>query len=304
MAYKRETAHRVTSKEYTTATKQLKGQGEKTPNHQLTTLGAKINRIHLVGVCTEIDNVGDGSTIRARVSDPLGTFNLYAGQYQPEAAHTLSQLTPPCYVAVTGKAKSYEPEPGKVLLSISPETVSVVDEATRDHWVLDAVKCTQERLEAVEAYRGGAKTLDALKAAGVRESVAEGVLLAAEHYEYLDVDGYKESLSALLRGLLSGDGFETHTEAPDVGVVVEPAKAWKAPETPAEPSADEEAFDEAVHGVIKELEGESGAKWDDILEASKSKVSGASDESVEAALNRLMDAGLIYEPILSVIRST
>jgi hypothetical protein len=43
-----------------------------------------------------------------RMVDPTGTFYIYTGQYQPEAANTLRQIKTPTYVTVVGKSRSYE----------------------------------------------------------------------------------------------------------------------------------------------------------------------------------------------------
>jgi len=116
----RETAHRVFALEFNASRQEIKGQGEKDASYLVTPLGAKINRLHVVGVCTDIEPVGEsGEVWRARISDPTGVFTVYAGNYQPEAAQALSQLKPPQYVAITGKARSYEPEPGSVFVSIA-----------------------------------------------------------------------------------------------------------------------------------------------------------------------------------------
>jgi len=154
MAFQRETAHRAFAQEFNAARHEIKGQGEKDPSFVVTPLGAKVNRLHVVGVCTDIETVGEsGEVWRARISDPTGVFTVYAGQYQPEAAQALSQIQPPQFVAVTGKARTYEPEPGSLFVSIRPESVTVVDEGTRDQWILDTARRTRDRLKAVQAVR-------------------------------------------------------------------------------------------------------------------------------------------------------
>src|SRR5687767_1598019 len=90
--FQRETAHRAFAQEFNASRVTLEGAGEKDPTFLVTPLGAKINRVHIVGVCTDVEPVGEsGEVWRARVSDPTGVFTVYAGNYQPEAAHALSQ---------------------------------------------------------------------------------------------------------------------------------------------------------------------------------------------------------------------
>ncbi len=305
MAFVREVAHRVFSQEFNAARAHIQGEGEKDPSFLVTPLGAKINRLHVVGVCTEVEPVGEaGDVFRARISDPSGVFTVYAGQYQAEAAQVISELQPPCFVAVTGKARTYEPEPGSVFISIRPETVTVVDEATRDHWVMGTAKQTVERLEALKHVREDPHTDKAkLMAAGVREKVAEGALLAQEHYGLLDVGSHFEVVKGALKGLLPGGSFETHVAEP-APVAEKPTWTPEAAPKATEADAEADAFDDSVLAIVQKLEGEDGARWDDILADAQASLEGAHDEAIEEALNRLMDKGLVYEPTLGVLRST
>jgi len=312
MAVLRETAHRVYADEYNASRHEIKGQGEKDPSFLVTPTGAKVNRLHVVGVCTDVEPVGEsGEVFRARISDPTGVFTVYAGQYQPEAAQVLASLQPPCFVAVTGKARSYEPEPGSFFVSLRPETVAVVDEATRDHWVVETARRTMERLQAVDAVRDEERpTAEALAAGGVRGPVAEGVLLAHEGYGPLDSGRYWRTVRTALEGLLPGGTVPVHaTEGSGAGPSTPHAPAappaWKPDGPQSDPAA--EALDDAILETVKRLEGDAGARWDDILdEAQKGAAEGQAltAEDVEEALNRLMDKGLVYEPTLGVLRTT
>lgn len=303
MAFTRQVAQRLFAQEYNAGRIELKGEGEKDPSFLVTPGGSKVNRLHVVGVCTECEPVGEsGETWRARISDPTGIFTVYAGQYQPEAAHVLSELEPPCFVALTGKARTYEPEPGSVFVSVRPEAISVVDEATRDAWVLQTAERMNERLATLDKVQADSQTTkESLVAAGVPSMVAEGALLAIEHYGPMDTAAARGSLKATLQGLLPGGVFETHSIARDEGeMAVAPAVPAFQPPAAPETDAEQDAFDESVLAVVQRLEGDSGANWDDIL----SEVEDGNDEAVEEALNRLMDKGLVYEPTLGVLRTT
>ena len=85
-------------------------------------LGLILNRLFIVGVITELDIVSIlNETWKARIVDPTGAFTVYAGKYQPEAAIFFSTVQIPAFVALTGKARIYEPEPGSFYLSIRSE---------------------------------------------------------------------------------------------------------------------------------------------------------------------------------------
>ena len=313
MAFQRETAHRAFAQEFNASKHEIKGQGEKDPSFLVTPLGAKVNRLHVVGVCTDVEPVGEsGEVWRARISDPTGVFTVYAGQYQPEAAQALSQIQPPQFVAVTGKARTYEPEPGQMFVSIRPESISVVDVGTRDQWILDTARRTRDRLKAVNAVRSDPKVnAEALQGQGLSKSVAEGALLAQQSYGLTDVTRYQVMLKQALEHLLPGGTVPVHrvekrdTSAPmPTGGSDAPAPAWTPPSVPAkeETNAAQDALDASVLAAVGQLEGAKGARWDDVL--AQAAVGGLTAEQVEEALNRLMDKGLIYEPTLGILKST
>ncbi|MEA3142741.1 MAG: uncharacterized protein QOG31_65 [Thermoplasmata archaeon] len=319
---RREVAHRAFAQEFNASRHEIKGQGEKDPSFIVTPLGAKVNRIHVVGVCTDVEPVGEsGEVWRARISDPSGVFSVYAGNYQPEAAQAIKELEnkTPCFVAVTGKARTYEPEPGSVFVSIRPEAVTVVDEATRDQWLLDTARRTQERLAAVAAVRAEPHvTLEALVGRGMAKPVAEGALLAQQHYGLTDTERFAHAIKQCVSPLLPGGSVpvvrlekrEAPGFAPTSQAQAAPTEAamptWRPPAAAPKPDAAAEAATEALdNGVlanVQRLEGQKGARWDDILQASAT--GGVSAEQVEEALNRLMDKGLVYEPTLGILKTT
>ncbi len=79
--------------------------------------------------------------------DPTGSILVYAGQYQPEAAQKLASMETPAFVAVVGKPNLYQTEDGNMIISLRAEAIQRVDEATRDRWIMDTARRTQERLE-------------------------------------------------------------------------------------------------------------------------------------------------------------
>lgn len=300
MAIQRETAQRMFAPEFRASRVHLQGEGEMAPSYVVTPLGAKTNRLHVVGVCTEVEPLGEnGDMLRARISDGTGVFTVQAGQYQQEAMDALDDLAAnlPCFVAVTGKARAWEPEPGQMVCSIRAENVHVVDEATRDQWILDTARRTKERLDAI-AQAGDAGT------------GPEQVQLAQQHYGLSDTDRFKATVKEALQALLPDGEVQVHTiqqgDEPDDSGTDAPgdAPAWTPPPKAEKEEADPEqdALDDSILKTVQELEGDDGAKWDDIL--SQAESGGATSEDVEEALNRLMDKGLVYEPTLGVLKTT
>jgi hypothetical protein len=290
----RELAWRLFAGEYNDTTLEVEGTGERAPSYLVTPLGAKVNRIFVVGVITDIENVGTDiqPMWRARVSDPTGTFYVYAGQYQPEAAAALSKLKPPVFGAIVGKSRVYSPEPGTTYASIRPEAIKSVDERVRDFWILEACRSLQKRLDAVaEAQKMDPLTKEALLHVGVKEAVADGIFQAMNHYGKADLSRYTAMLAEALRYLLP-EYREDHgpEAAPEPR---EPSPPAGVKEATGEPTADEDR----VLGVVETLDKDGkGAPWEGILEAA-GKV-GVSKEKLEESINSLLDKGLIYEPIL------
>ena len=284
----REIAWRVFAREYNDSTKEVSDGGERSPSYVVTPLGAKVNRLFVVGVLTDVENVAtdEAPMWRARMSDPSGTFHIYSGQYQPEASAALAKIKPPAFAAVTGKSRLFSPEPGTTYASIRPEEVKIVDEGLRDYWILEACRSLRKRLEAMrEAQKMDPVTKEELVALGVKSALAEGIVTAAGHYGKVDLSRYSSMLTEALTFLL-----------PEARVVLgEPEEEAAVSKTTA--TAEQEALEERVLGIIAELDADGkGASWDAMVaRAAKDEVD---KDAMEEVVNSLLDKGLIYEPIL------
>lgn len=110
----------------------------------------KVNRVFVVGVLTECEDIGtDTEYLRGRMADPSGSINIYAGEYQPEAAQVLAEIETPAFIAVVGKPNIFEAD-NSMVISIRPESVTVVDSNTRDLWIQAAAAETLEQLKEME----------------------------------------------------------------------------------------------------------------------------------------------------------
>ena len=148
----REVACRVLATEFDDITYTFKeSDDDRAPTYGLLPTGEKANRIFFVGTLTETDDVGKKDEYwQGRIAGPTGTIVVYAGQYQPEAAAKLRDLDTPAYVAVVGKPRTYETDDGSILTSVRPESITVVDQTTRDEWVADAAKRTLDRITSFD----------------------------------------------------------------------------------------------------------------------------------------------------------
>jgi RPA family protein len=307
---KREAAWRVFASEYNDTSVEIKGEGEMTPSYVVTPLGAKINRLFVIGVLTDVEQVSEaGEFVRAHISDPTGVFTLYSGQYQQDATTALSNIEVPAFVAVVGKARTYTPEEGTLYVSIRPEKVMEVNADARDQWILETCTSTKDRIEAmVEAMKMNQSNAYDLRKLGYSKELSEGIITALKNYGTVDVSKYvtliQESLQYLTQGKDSLPDLDVKQEEEikiDEVEIEKPIKETKEKkEEPAE--EDSEETEKTVLETIKKIEGKDGASWDAITE--KCEKAGLDKDVIEEAITSLMDKGLIYEPILGTIKTT
>jgi RPA family protein len=200
----REVARRVFASEFNDAGYTFtESDDERAPVYALLPTGESSNRVFFVGTLTEKEDVGEDSEYwRGRIVDPTGTFFVYAGQYQPEAASELRDMEPPAYVAVVGKPRTYETDDGTVRVSVRPESITEVDAATRDRWVAETARRTVERVAAFD------------------DEGNEYARMAREEYD-LDPETYKAAALSALEDL-DDSGDELAGDDPDPAGTPEP----------------------------------------------------------------------------------
>jgi RPA family protein len=124
---------------------------DRAPKFTLLPSGEAANRVLVVGTLIETSDVGSDSEFwKGRVMAGSEVVNVYAGEYQPEAAGVLRSAETPSFVAVVGKVHHYETDSG-VKVSIQPEYISTVDGEIRDSWMAETINATQARLGALES---------------------------------------------------------------------------------------------------------------------------------------------------------
>ena len=185
----REVARRVFATEFNDASYTFKeSEDERAPVYLLLPTGERANRVFIVGTLTEKEDVGEDSEYwRGRVVDPNGdTFFVYAGQYQPDAASVLRELETPAYVSVVGKPRTYQADDeDDVYVSVRPESITEVDTATRDRWVVETAERTLERVQAFD------------------DEANEYARMAEEQYD-IQVEEYRTRAIAALESLDDG----------------------------------------------------------------------------------------------------
>ncbi|HUR68169.1 MAG TPA: hypothetical protein VM370_02905 [Candidatus Thermoplasmatota archaeon] len=307
----REVAQRVFASEFNDAKHSYKESGDRSPKYVVSPFGAKINRMFAVGVLTSVEPGGNqAGSYKAQVVDPTGTFYVWAGQYEPEAASQLADIRPPAIVALVGKGNAREADQGVTYVNVRPESIRVVERNERDAWVLETARHSMMRLDALrEAQKLEAPTAAKLEELGFPKDVSEGVMKAIEHYGKADLAKYAQVIRDALETLLPGGAEKIAAEpsfAPAAATYQAPAAAAAraaspAATTPPKGSA-ENPHKDVVLGFIERRDEGKGAPWEDIVSEAGKK--GIKEADVEECLNALMDDGLIYEPVLGRLKKT
>jgi RPA family protein len=284
---KREVAKRVFARELEacrelekSARLDLQAADSKSPNLLISPLGLILNRIFIVGVITELDSIGTQNDMwKARIVDPTGAFTVYAGQYQPDASVFFSTVRIPTFIALTGKVRIYEPEPGSIFVSIRAEEANAVDEEIRNRWVVDTAEKTVERLEALHdaltsSYRGE-KLREYLLEKGISPELAEGIAITLER-ERAPQEFAKLLRASIREGLKSLDFDSENNEGTN---------------------ADQKEF---VLELLKEMGGYKGVDYATFVDTAVSR--GISEEVVEEVVSSLLEGGQCYEPRIGIIR--
>jgi RPA family protein len=297
-AGQREVAYRLFATEFEDADRSYsESDEERAPNYVVTPTGARINRLFVGGVLTEVEQVSD-DVLRGRVVDPTGAFVVYAGQYQPDEMAFLETAKPPMFVAVTGKARTFQPDDSdRVFTSVRPESVNEVDADTRDRWTVQASEQTIDRIarmaRALDREERGADLRTLLEDNDVDEGLAAGIPIAIDHYETTPayLDGLRETALDAAR-VVAGNDNEVSTPdiAPDDGgeARLEPLQSAGVDVAPVAGS-DEPDSDS---GVASEASGGSTADTGTTTaESAETETADHTDESVSDSTGETDDLG-------------
>ncbi len=278
----REPAWRVFSSEYNASKYYIKAEEPKMPSYVITPLGAKISRLFIVGVLTEVNVISD-EVIKARVADQTGAFYLLAGKYRPEVRRVLENTKVPQFMAVVGKVNVYNPRENLMYVSVVPERVRIVNEILRDYWVFDTARKLKMRIEAMnEALKMEEVKVENLISLGFSKKISEGIVTAIKYYDRINMEVYIDMLKNALKHLL-----------PEYQAMGYELPGVEGGEEEKEIEEDTE-LEKKVLDLIEELDTDStGVSYEDLVEKS-----GISDEKLDEIILSLQEKGDIYEPVL------
>ena len=319
MALALDPAWRIFAYEFNKSTLQLKEEDGSGPTYVISPTGAKLNRLFVVGVLTEVENVRANEDLwRARVADPTGSFTVYAGKYQSEGASFFASADVPQFVAVLGRARLYTREDTSYT-SIWSNEISNTTETVRNNWVITTAERTLDRLEALKIAQNAGLDGDALRTtlltSNVNTLLADGIIRARPSYNGSDVMAeLAPIIASAIDTVAEPDGFKPASEENQVArtTVTEGSTVQaneKADEQTGEvtkvqdasPSTDALARNkERVLLTMNELDSGSGVPYDRLIETLETQ--GLEEEDVEEAVQELMDAGKCYEPKLGILK--
>lgn len=296
----RETAWRVFANELNTSTLEIKATEEKMPSYLVSPLGAKINRVLVAGTLTEKANSGspEEPLWRGRIQDVNGQFFLNVGRFQPDAMAAMADIEPPCFVAAVGRVRAYTTDDGRTFVSVRPERIIKIDEATLNEWLLDTAQSTWTRLKWMKQVISmpDAKVPDLIKM-GMSPVQAEGMLYALDNYgEMPDSSVYLKTIQNALRRLLPEKevdfGFpEGVQDGPDEIELDEDSASGQ----------NHGQMEDIVLSLLEELDTDGKGAPRDELER-RAEAEGISAIELEEISNILMDKGLVYEPNLRYLK--
>jgi hypothetical protein len=277
----REVARRVFAREFNDSNLQQGEYVDRSPNFIVTPTGVICNRVFIVGVLTEVENIGaEGQTMyRARIADPTGVFTVYAGEYQPSAAVFLSTVKTPAYVAVVGKARVFNPEKDTYYMSIRPEEVNLADAYVRNRWVYNTALFTLQAVRNMErAMECGLRGAELERYMRTFAPDPAGIARAIEYYQVTAdrMDAYRHMVM---------DALATVVDA--------------APAENVAPAGDGMAL-AVVEDLIARMDRGDGVSYEALLDSANKL--GYDEETVEKVLNSLMDSGRCYEPRIGILK--
>ena len=318
---RREPAWRLFAREFNESTFAVRGEeGDKSPNYLISPLGAKVNRLFLVGVATEIYNYGDEKEPfwKMRVVDVNGVFFVYGGKFNPDALKVIPKLAEPSFVAIVGKARSFTPEGTDTpYVSLMIETIKEVDLYQRKLWVLNCVQHLKRRIDDYEYIKSQFEepTKKDIMSLGFSEHEADGFALAMKVYPDDHLDRYRELARNALKSLLPQ--YESYFGEPEMGrEELKLAFRWSLQQVFGEPEMrrEEEAFlsgeeeeegeedlSDAVCQLVREASSEEGISWEELVALAQKKHNIDKDR-LEEIVNNLLDDGILFEPKLGRLK--
>ncbi len=302
----REPAWRVFANEFQSAIHEETGTGERPTHYVLSPLGARMNRVLIVGTLSVPEPIGRDPSqpfLRARLTDPTGAFAVTAGGFQPRALSAFQRIGTAQRSMLVGKAHLYSGRDGVVYGSVRAEAIRTISEEEYHQMLGETLRHTLARAAVV-------KELRARRGTGGSEEATRtltpplwwaGAERAAERYPTVDLTPLLAPLATVLEEIEAvRDGAPV--DAPGGGSGVRVTRA-KAPEPGAPKSAAYRAAEAAFLDIIDDLADRSADGYADLKEAvDLAERRGIAGERAEELLSGLEESGVLEEPVVGKLR--
>jgi len=300
----REPAWRLFAHEFQASVQEETSAGERPVRHVLSPLGARMNRVLLVGTLGVPEPVGKDPAapfLRARLTDPTGQINVTAGGFQPRALGAFQAIQVPQRSLLVGKAHLYSGRDGVAYGSVRAEALRAISEDEYRAGLAEALRQTLARLDLMEDLRQarGPESAPAAARAGVPPLWWTGATRAAGRYPSVDLAPFRGPLVAVLRELTGGTPVPPVASPPSSVRVIHA----RPPEPATAPSAAERAQEASFLDIVDDLAERSADGYADLREAlGLAERGGLAGDRAEELLNRLEETGVLEEPIVGKLR--
>jgi len=291
----REPAWRVLAAEFLASTEEERGVGDRAASYVISPLGARMNRVLLVGRVGAPEAIGHDESapfLRARLTDPTGTVSLTAGTFQPRAMEQLRSFPAEGLGLVVGKAHLFRGRDGVAYPSVRAEALRVASEEEERMLLVEALDHALRRVALARRLAAPpAPTDEELREMGAPLRWVAGAREARTRYPAADPMTFLGPLSEVARSL----GPRASTPPPS-------GTARPAPR-PARAEAAGGPRESIFLEILDEIAGASGdgfADLGDLIAAAARR--GIRDEEAEELLGRLEEAGAVEEPVVGKLR--
>lgn len=302
----REPAWRVLANEFEASIEEEKGTGERAAGYVLSPIGARMNRVLAVGTLAPPESVGrdpSATFLRARLTDPTGSFQVTAGGFQPRALAALQRVTQPGRALVVGKAHLFRGRDQVVYGSLRAEALRPVGEEEYRGLLAEAIRQTARRIDLAVRVRAGRAPLTETDAhaRGIPSAWLAAAHLSQQRYPTLDPEAFRPALLEAAAGLAG-----TSASSPAPPPASPPVRVTRAAAESREreaPSAAVRAEEAAFLDIVDELAEGSADGYADLREAILlGEQRGVRAARTEELLSRLEESGVLEEPVVGKLR--
>lgn len=305
----REFAWRVFANELLASSVEEKGSGEKAPSYVISPLGARMNRVLLVGrVTPSAGSAPEPRTgfIRAQFTDPTGALPLTAGAYQPDGQADLRELGGPTLSLVVGKPALFRAPDSLPVASVRAEAVRPLPPGEVRALSTEIATQTLDRLELVlRLRRTGPELSGSPRPSEPAPGWLHGARASIAHYPSLDPAPYYEAIRAVVVGLPPLPDVarsDAPMPAPVPATVLRSVRPRTVPPTRGRP-AGSAGMEGRLLEILDELAEGSPDGYADMDElAERAARHGIEGDRMEELLNALAERGTIEEPLVGKFR--